>query len=150
MPRKKVAEQETKQETKQDIQYTSEKRRLFHKFTEEDENVLHEKVTELTRKKEKFAEEAKLHASIAKGAECEIQKTISALDEGGEEREMECPVTINYTEGTYTVKHPETDEVIETRDLKPEERQQPLFEDEEKGANEVMDEAVGGTTDDNE
>ena len=146
MPRKKVAEQEKKQ----DIQYTSEKRRLFHKFTEEDENILHEKVTELTRKKEKFAEEAKLHASIAKGSECEIQKTISAHDEGGEEREMECPVVINYTEGTYTVKHPETDEVIETRDLKPEERQRPLFEEEEKGANEVMEEAVGGTTDDNE
>lgn len=143
MPRKKVVEAKP-----ENIQYTSEKRRLFHKFTEEDENVLHEKVTELTRKKEKFAEEAKLHASIAKGAECEIQKTISALDEGGEEREMECPVVINYTEGTYTVKHPETDEVIETRDLKPEERQQPLFEDEEKGANEVMDEAVGGTSDD--
>ena len=123
---------------------------MFHKFTEEDENVLHEKVTELTRKKEKFAEEAKLHASIAKGAECEIQKTISALDEGGEEREMECPVVINYTEGTYTVKHPETDEVIETRDLKPEERKQSLFEEEKKGANEVMDEAVGGTSDDNE
>ena len=123
---------------------------MFHKFTEEDENVLHEKVTELTRKKEKFAEEAKLHASIAKGVECEIQKTISALDEGGEEREMECPVVINYTEGTYTVKHPETDEVIETRDLKPEERKQSLFEEEKKGANEVMDEAVGGTSDDNE
>lgn len=145
MPKKKA--EETK---KENIQYTSEKRRLFHKFTEEDENILHEKVTELTRKKEKFAEEAKLHASIAKGAECEIQKTISALDEGGEEREMECPVTINFTEGTRIVKHPETDEVIETRDLKPEERQQPLFEEEEKGANEVMDEAVGGTADDNE
>ena len=63
---------------------------------------------------------------------------------------MECPVVINYTEGTYTVTHPETNEVIETRDLKPEERQQPLFEDEEKGANEVIEEAVGGTTDDNE
>lgn len=144
--RKKKAE-ETK---KEDIQYTVEKRRLFHKFTEADENILHEIVTELTRKKEKFAEEAKLHASIAKGAECEIQKTISALDEGGEEREMECPVIINFTEGTRIVKHPETDEVIETRDLKPEERQQPLFEEEEKGANEVMDEAVGGTADDNE
>ena len=147
MPRKKVAEQETKQ----DIQYTSEKRRLFHKFTVEDENVLHEKVTELTRKKEKFAEEAKLHASIAKGAECEIQKTISALDEGGEEREMECPVEVNFTQGVRIVKHPETDEVIETRDLTADERQQPLFkEEEEKGANEVMDEAVGGTSDDNE
>lgn len=146
MPRKKVAEQEKKQ----DIQYTSEKRRLFHKFTEEDENILHEKVTELTRKKEKFAEEAKLYASIAKGAECEIQKTISALDEGGEEREMECPVTVNFTEGVRIVKHPETDEIIETRDLTVDERQQPLFKEEEKGANEVMDEAVGGTSDDNE
>ena len=147
MPRKKVAEQETKQ----DIQYTSEKRRLFHKFTEEDENFLHEKVTELTRKKEKFAEEAKLHASIAKGAECEIQKTISALDEGGEEREMECPVEVNFTQGVRIVKHPETDEVIETRDLTADERQQPLFKEEEKkGANEVMEETVGGTTDDNE
>ena len=147
MPRKKSEAVEA--EEKQNIQYTSEKRRLFHKFTEEDENILHEKVTELTRKKEKFAEEAKLHASIAKGAECEIQKTIAALDEGGEEREMECPVTVNFTEGVRIVKHPETEEIIETRELKPEERQQPLFE-EEKGANEVMDEAVGGTSDDNE
>ena len=145
MPRKKIAE-----EKKEDIQRTSEKRRLFHKFTEEDENVLHEKVTELTRKKEKFAEEAKLHASIAKGADCEIQKTISALDEGGEEREMECPVEVNFTQGVRIVKHPETDEIIETRDLTADERQQPLFKEEEKGANEVMDEAVGGTTDDNE
>lgn len=129
MSRKKVTE-----EKKEDIQRTSEKRRLFHKFTEEDENILHEKVTELTRKKEKFAEEAKLHASIAKGAECEIQKTISALDEGGEEREMECPVEVNFTQGVRIVKHPETDEVIETRDLTADERQQPLFkEEEEKG-----------------
>lgn len=143
MPRKKVAEK------KDDIQRTSETRRLFHKFTEEDENILHEKVTELTRKKEKFAEEAKLHASIAKGAECEIQKTISALDEGGEEREMECPVEVNFTQGVRIVKHPETDEVIETRDLTADERQQPLFKEEE-GANEAMDDAVGGTTDDNE
>lgn len=145
MPKKKTADKDVKQ----DIQYTSEKRRLFHKFTEEDENTLHEKVTELTRKKEKFAEEAKLHASIAKGAECEIQKTISALDEGGEEREMECPVEVNFTEGVRIVKHPETDEIIETRELTADERQQPLFE-EEQGANEVMEEAVGGTTDDNE
>ena len=145
MPKKKA--EETK---KEDIQYTVEKRRLFHKFTEADENIQNEKVTELTRKRDKFAEEAKLHASIAKGADCEIKKTIALLDEGGEEREMDCPVVINYTAGTYTVKHPETDEVIETRDLKPEERQQPLFEEEEKGANEVMEEAVGGTTDDNE
>lgn len=141
MPKKKA------EETKQDIQYTSEKRRLFHKFTEEDENILNEKVTELTRKKEKFAEEAKLHASIAKGAECEIQKTIAALDEGGEEREMECPVEVNFTQGVRIVKHPETDEVIETRDLTADERQ-PLFEEVEKWANEVMDEAVGGTSDD--
>ena len=145
MSRKKVTE-----EKKEDIQYTSEKRRLFHKFTEEDENILHEKVTELTRKKEKFAEEAKLHASIAKGAECEIQKTISALDEGGEEREMECPVEVNFTQGVRIVKHPETDEVIETRDLTADERQQPLFKEEEKGANEVMDDAVSDDADDDE
>ena len=145
MSRKKATE-----EKKEDIQRTSEKRRLFHKFTEEDENILHEKVTELTRKKEKFAEEAKLHASIAKGAECEIQKTISALDEGGEEREMECPVEVNFTKGVRIVKHPETDEVLETRDLTADERQQPLFKEEEKGANEVMDDAVSDDADDDE
>ena len=126
------------------IANTTEKRRLFHEFTFDDINTLNAKVTELTKKKEEFSEEAKLHASIAKGAECEIKKTLQALDEGGEEREMECPVIIDYKEGTYTVKHPETDVVVETRPLKTEERQEPLFKD-EQGANEMMDAAVGGT-----
>lgn len=144
MPKKKGNEQEEKKQ--ESIQYTSEKRRLFHKFTDADVNVLNEKVTELTRKKDKFAEEAKLHASIAKGADCEIKKTVQALDEGGEEREMECPVVINYDKGTYTVKHPETGDLVEERKLTADERQQPLFPDAEKGAEEALDEAVGGTT----
>lgn len=138
----KKAVEEAKQE---DVQLTSEKRRLFHEFTESDVNIINAKVTELTIKKEEFAEQAKMYASIAKGAECEIKKALQSLDEGGEEREMECPVTINYTQGTYTVKHPETNEVIEVRDLKADERQQSLFEEEEE--EKMPEEPVGGTAD---
>ncbi len=138
----KKAVEEVKQE---DVRLTSEKRRLFHEFTESDVNIVNAKVTELTIKKEEFAEQAKMYASIAKGAECEIKKALQSLDEGGEEREMECPVIINYTQGTYTVKHPETNEVIEVRDLKADERQQSLFEDEEE--EKMPEEPVGGTAD---
>ena len=138
----KKAVEEVKQE---DVRLTSEKRRLFHEFTESDVNIVNAKVTELTIKKEEFAEQAKMYASIAKGAECEIKKALQSLDEGGEEREMECPVTINYTQGTYTVKHPETNEVIEVRELKADERQQSLFEEEEE--EKMPEEPVGGTAD---
>lgn len=133
----KAAEAEAKKE-KGNVQYTSEKRRLFHEFTESDINIVNAKVTELTKKKEEFAEEAKLQASIAKGAECEIKKALQSLDEGGEEREMDCLVVIDFSAGTYTVKHPETGEVIEERGLTPDERQQSLFDDDE-GAEEKLD-----------
>lgn len=128
-----------------------EKRRLFHEFNEEDLNALNEKIAELTEKKEKFADESKTMASIAKGAENEIKKALKDKAEGGEEREMMCPVIINYPKGTRTVKHPETGVVIEERPLNTEERQLDLFAGEqtenenpadlEEGADALLDEA---------
>ena len=147
MPRKKTTAPETANE-QDNITTDLEKRRLFHEFTEEDIDILNEKIAELTEKKEKFADEAKTMASIAKGAENEIKKAIREKNEGGEEREMECPVIINYTKGTRTVKHPETGIVIEERPLKQDELQQPLFKQEgepnpvdlEAGADALLDE----------
>lgn len=128
MPSKKKNEQDVQLDIKTDIV----KRRLFHEFTEDDVHILNEKIAELTEKKEKFSEEAKTVAAIVKGTDGEIKKALAAKAEGGEEREMECPVIINYTEGTYTVKHPETGVVIESRPLKADERQQGLFDEEPK------------------
>lgn len=151
MPKKKTQTTAPETANEQDnITTDLEKRRLFHEFTEEDIDILNEKIAELTEKKEKFADEAKTMASIAKGAENEIKKTIRDKNEGGEEREMECPVIINYTKGTRTVKHPETGIVIEERPLKQDELQQPLFKQEgeepnpvdlEAGADALLDEA---------
>lgn len=124
MPRKKKTEQDVQLDIKTDVV----KRRLFHEFTEDDVHILNEKIAELTEKKEKFSEEAKTVAAIVKGTDGEIKKALAAKAEGGEEREMECPVTINYTAGTYTVTHPETGVVIESRPLKADERQQGLFD----------------------
>ena len=144
--KKAVAVEETKQED--EVKTDLEKRRLFHEFNEEDLNALNEKIAELTEKKEKFADESKTLASIAKGAENEIKKALKDKAEGGEEREMMCPVIINYTKGTRTVKHPETGIVIEERPLNTEERQQELFPAEEgnpadleEGADALLDEA---------
>lgn len=147
--KKDVAVEETKQED--EVKTDLEKRRLFHEFNEEDLNALNEKIAELTEKKEKFADESKTMASIAKGAENEIKKALKDKAEGGEEREMMCPVIINYTKGTRTVKHPETGIVIEERPLNTEERQQDLFAGEqtenenpadlEEGADALLDEA---------
>lgn len=148
MPKaKKTVEVMQEDEVKTDL----EKRRLFHEFNEEDLNALNEKIAELTEKKEKFADESKTMASIAKGAENEIKKALKDKAEGGEEREMMCPVIINYTKGTRTVKHPETGIVIEERPLNTEERQQDLFAggqtenenpaDLEEGADALLDEA---------
>lgn len=144
---KKAVEVMQEDEVKTDL----EKRRLFHEFNEEDLNALNEKIAELTEKKEKFADESKTMASIAKGAENEIKKALKDKAEGGEEREMMCPVIINYTKGTRTVKHPETGIVIEERPLNTEERQQDLFAceqtenenpaDLEEGADALLDEA---------
>lgn len=124
MPSKKKNEQDVQLDIKTDVV----KRRLFHEFTESDVHILNEKIAELTEKKEKFSEEAKTVAAIVKGTDGEIKKALAAKAEGGEEREMECPVTINYTAGTYTVTHPETGVVIESRPLKDEERQPGLFD----------------------
>lgn len=138
MPRKKKTEQDVQPDIKTDIV----KRRLFHEFTEDDVHILNEKIAELTEKKEKFSEEAKTVAAIVKGTDGEIKKALAAKAEGGEEREMECPVIINYTEGTYTVTHPETGVVIESRPLKAEERQQGLFDEEPKPQDEAEQEAA--------
>lgn len=138
MPIKKKNEQGAYLAIKTDIV----KRRLFHKFTEDDVHILNEKIAELTEKKEKFSEEAKTVAAIVKGTDGEIKKALAAKAEGGEEREMECPVTINYTEGSYTVTHPETGVVIESRPLKAEERQQGLFDEEPKQQDAAEQEAA--------
>lgn len=130
MPRRKKDEQDV--QPQDDIKTDLTKRRLFHEFTEDDIHILNEKIAELTEKKEKFSEEAKTVQAIVKGTDGEIKKALAAKNEGGEEREMECPVIINYTQGTYTVKHPETGIVIESRPLKDEERQRPLFPEEEQ------------------
>lgn len=129
MPRRKKDEQDV--QPQDDIKTDLTKRRLFHEFTEDDIHILNEKIAELTEKKEKFSEEAKTVQAIVKGTDGEIKKALSAKNEGGEEREMECPVIINYTQGTYTVKHPETGIVIESRPLKDEERQLDLFQAEQ-------------------
>ena len=129
MPKKKPQAEEVNQD---EIKTDLIKRRLFHEFTEDDVHILNEKIAELTEKKEKFSEEAKTVAAIVKGTDGEIKKALASKNEGGEEREMMCPVIINYTEGTYTVKHPETGIVIESRPLKQEERQQNLFPEEEQ------------------
>lgn len=148
MPKaKKAVEVMQEDEVKTDL----EKRRLFHEFNEEDLNALNEKIAELTEKKEKFANDSKTMASIAKGAEYEIKKALKEKAEGGEKREMMCPVIINYTKGTRTVKHPETGVVIEERLLNTEERQLDLFAGEqtkkenpadlEEGADALLDKA---------
>lgn len=129
MPRRKKDEQDVPQQD--DIKTDLTKRRLFHEFTEDDIHILNEKIAELTEKKEKFAEEAKTVQAIVKGTDGEIKKALAAKNEGGEDRDMECPVIINYTQGTYTVKHPETGIVIESRPLKDEERQPDLFQAEQ-------------------
>lgn len=129
MPRKKTtvpAETQT-QEQQDDMSTALETRTLFHRFTEDEIDGLNEKVTELTEKKNAFAEKAKLMGDIAKGSEAEIKHTIRLIKEGGEERSLECPVIINYTQNTYTVKHPETGDVLDQRPLTAAEKQRELF-----------------------
>ena len=157
MPRRKKDEQDVPQQD--DIKTDLTKRRLFHEFTEDDIHILNEKIAELTEKKEKFSEEAKTVQAIVKGTDGEIKKALAAKNEGGEDRDMECPVIINYTQGTYTVKHPETGIVIESRPLKDEERQPDLFPEEppendlaqaeemQDGAEALLDEALADELD---
>ena len=121
MPKKKATEKALPQQD--EIETALESRNLFHHFTEEELAGLNEKVTDLTEKKNAFAEKAKLMSDIAKGSEAEIKHTIGLIKEGGEERALECPVIINYTQNTYTVKHPETGDVLDQRPLTAKEKQ---------------------------
>ena len=135
MPRKKKEEVPTQKSAGQadDIAQAVETRNLFHRFTEDEIDGLNEKVTELTEKKNAFAEKAKLMGDIAKGSDAEIKHTIGLIKEGGEERALECPVEINYTQNTYTVKHPETGDVLDVRPLTAAEKQRELFPQEGEG-----------------
>lgn len=129
MPRKKKEDVQAQKSAGQadDIAQAVETRNLFHRFTEDEIDGLNEKVTELTEKKNAFAEKAKLMGDIAKGSDAEIKHTIGLIKEGGEERALECPVEINYTQNTYTVKHPETGDVLDVRPLTAAEKQRELF-----------------------
>ena len=135
MPRKKKEEVQAQKSARQadDIAQAVETRNLFHRFTEDEIDGLNEKVTELTEKKNAFAEKAKLMGDIAKGSDAEIKHTIGLIKEGGEERALECPVEINYTQNTYTVKHPETGDVLDVRPLTAAEKQRELFPQEGEG-----------------
>lgn len=135
MPRKKKEDVPAQKSEGQadDIAYAAETRNLFHRFTEDEIDGLNEKVTELTEKKNAFAEKAKLMGDIAKGSDAEIKHTIGLIKEGGEERALECPVEINYTQNTYTVKHPETGDVLDQRPLTAAEKQRDLFPHEGEG-----------------
>ena len=135
MPRKKKEEVPAQKSAGQadDIAQAVETRNLFHRFTEDEIDGLNEKVTDLTEKKNAFAEKAKLMGDIAKGSDAEIKHTIGLIKEGGEERALECPVEINYTQNTYTVKHPETGDVLDVRPLTAAEKQRELFPQEGEG-----------------
>lgn len=121
----KNTEEEVKQEN---IQTETETRTLFHKFTEEDINVVNEKIAELSAKKNEFDEKRKYVTDIVKGCDAEIKMAIKSKEEGGEDRQLECPVEINYTTGKRIVKHPETGEVLEECNLSSDERTPGLFE----------------------
>lgn len=135
MPRKKKEDVQSQKSAGQadDIAQAVETRNLFHRFTEDEIDGLNEKVTELTEKKNAFAEKAKLMGDIAKGSDAEIKHTIGLIKEGGEERALECPVEINYTQNTYTVKHPETGDVLDVRPLTAAEKQRELFPQQGEG-----------------
>ena len=124
-----------KEEVKQEnIKTETETRTLFHKFTEEDINVVNEKIAELSAKKNEFDEKRKYTSDIVKGCDAEIKMVIKSKEEGGEDRQMECPVEINYTTGKSIVKHPETGEILEERNLSSDERTPDLFEGEQQGS----------------
>lgn len=131
MPKKKATEKALPQQD--EIETALETRTLFHHFTEEELAGLNEKVTELTEKKNAFAEKAKLMGDIAKGSEAEIKHTIGLIKDGGEERSLECPVILNYTQNTYTIKHPETGDVLDQRPLTAAEKQRELFPQQGEG-----------------
>lgn len=146
MPKKKEKAEvpQTQQTPQEDIATALETRNVFHRFTESEINGLNEKITELSRKSRDFSEKKKLLDSICKGTEAEITKTIRELDEGGEERSMECPVVIDYAHNTYTIKHPDTGDVLEVRPLTAAEKQRDLFPQEHNvEATEGKDEEEG-------
>ncbi len=128
MPRKKKAEKE-----QDNIKMETETRTLFHKFTEDDINVVNEKIAELSEKKNEFDEKRKFVTDIVKGCAAEIALAIKSKNDGGEDRQMDCPVEINYTTGKRIVKHPDTGEVIEERNLSSDERTPDLFGGEQQG-----------------
>ncbi len=127
MPRKKKAEKE-----QDNIRMETETRTLFHKFTADDINAVNEKIAELSEKKNEFDEKRKFVTDIVKGCAAEIALAIESKSAGGEDRQMDCPVEINYTTGKRIVKHPETGEVIEERNLSSDERTPDLFEGEQQ------------------
>lgn len=109
--------------------FALEKRRLIHEFTEEDNNVLNEKIADLAEKEIEMDEKVKSYQAILKGTTTEKKEALKLRAEGYEEREFECPVLVNYKLGKKIVKHPETGE---TSFLTAEERQRPLFPEEEE------------------
>lgn len=111
--------------------FALEKRRLIHEFTEEDNNVLNEKIADLAEKEIEMDEKVKSYQAILKGTITEKKEALKLRAEGYEEREFECPVLVNYKLGKKIVKHPETGEILSTTFLTAEERQRPLFLEEE-------------------
>lgn len=111
--------------------FALEKRRLIHEFTEEDNNVLNEKIADLAEKEIEMDEKVKSYQAILKGTITEKKEALKLRAEGYEEREFECPVLVNYKLGKKIVKHPETGEILSTTFLTAEERQRPLFPEEE-------------------
>ena len=77
-------------------------------------------------------EKVKSYQAILKGTTTEKKEALKLRAEGYEEREFECPVLVNYKLGKKIVKHPETGEIISTSFLTAEERQRPLFPEEEQ------------------
>ncbi len=111
--------------------FALEKRRLIHEFTEEDNNVLNEKIADLAEKEIEMDEKVKSYQAILKGTITEKKEALKLRAEGYEEREFECPVLVNYKLGKKIVKHPETGEILSTTFLTAEERQRPLFPEED-------------------
>lgn len=112
--------------------FALEKRRLIHEFTEEDRNILNEKIADLAEKEIETDEKVKSYQAILKGTITEKKETLKLRNEGYEEREFECPVLVNYKLGKKIVKHPETGEILSTSFLTAAERQRPLFPEEEQ------------------
>lgn len=111
--------------------FALEKRRLIHEFTEEDNNVLNEKIADLAEKEIEMDEKVKSYQAILKGTITEKKEALKLRAEGYEEREFDCPVLVNYKLGKKIVKHPETGEILSTTFLTAEERQRPLFPEED-------------------